>query len=125
MYGISKLGLPFVSPFVSQCPSDHFSCRTLRQCCHKFYPAREPLGLVHAGRHPGFDLAGKGGFVKFGRGAGQGFSTNDEGTRLFGAIGAGNTDYSGVEDGGMGEEKRFELGGGNLEGGDFDEVLQS
>lgn len=86
---------------------------------------------MHAGGDPGFDLAGEGEFVEFGRtfgvgagaGAGQGLSTDDKGTRLLGSVGVGNADYSGVEDGGMGEEKRFELGGGDLEGRDFDEVL--
>lgn len=86
---------------------------------------------MHAGGDPGFDLAGEDGFVEFGRTAGvglgasarQGFSTNDEGTRLLSSISLGNTDYSCVENGRMGEEKRFELGRGDLEGGDFDEVL--
>lgn len=96
---------------------------------------------MHAGGDPGFDLACEGGFVgsvsraataaaagsagSAGAGAGKDFSTDEECARLLGSISAGDSDHGGVENGGMGEEEGFELGGGDLVRGHFYEVLLS
>lgn len=138
-YPTLKLSLSlFPPPSLSQHPPDHFPRRTLRQRCHELDPAREPLGLVHAGGDPCFDLTCQSGFVGPGRhsssvsdgsgptragASGDDISTDDEGARLLGSVSAGNSNHGGVEDGGMGEQECFQLSGGDLVGGDFDEVL--
>lgn len=147
----SELRLHLTPPPIPQRPPDHLPRRTLGQPRHEPDPARKPLGLVHAGGDPGFDLVGEGrvrvgdvvcvaggagGDVEAGVGGsarvgvglgpsvGEDFATDEECTRLLRSVGAGDAHDGGVEDGGVGEEKGFELGGGDLVGGDFDEVLR-